>query len=389
MAKMAYIQTNFTAGEITPRMKGRTDVERYRNGAEIVENGIPVVHGGIDRRPGLRYLATAKYAGARKVRLIRYVFNAQQAYMLEFGHLYVRVYASNGAVVLDESLAPLEIVSPYTEDQLFGLTTKQGGDTMFVFHADVPTQRLRRLTATLWTFAAVPWIAEPFAELGVMPAKKLTLSAATVGTGRTGTAGVITVPNAPTIGTATALNAGARVAFTAPADNGGAPIDSYTATSNPGGITGTGTTSPIVMAGLTNGVAYTFTVTAHNTAGNSAASSASSAITPSAGDPSGALTATATPLDQSQSVVNGYQFGLLGPTASATTGTAPFTYAWAKLSGDVGLDVETNNAAQVTLSSDNYNATNYASLRCTITDALGDIGTVDVNIAVRHNRFGG
>src|SRR5690606_6319385 len=126
-----------------------------------------------------------KHAGDRKARLIRYVFNAEQAYILEFGHLYVRVFASNGAVVLNESLTPLEIESPYTEDQLFELTTRQGADTMFVFHPNVPTYRLRRLTATLWSFTPVPWVAEPFAELGHNPGKRLTLSAATVGTGRT------------------------------------------------------------------------------------------------------------------------------------------------------------------------------------------------------------
>ncbi|MBK8675674.1 MAG: fibronectin type III domain-containing protein [Cellvibrionales bacterium] len=88
------------------------------------------------------------------------------------------------------------------------------------------------------------------------------------------------VPGAPTIGTATAGDTQADVAFSVPASNGGATITGYTVTSNPGGFTGTGAGSPITVTGLTNGISYTFTVTATNSAGTGAASGASNSITP-------------------------------------------------------------------------------------------------------------
>jgi hypothetical protein len=72
------------------------------------------------------------------------------------------------------------------------------------------------------------------------------------------------------------------VSFTSPLSDGGSPISSYTVTSNPDGITATGTASPITIAGLTNGVSYTFTVVATNAVGDSQASPASNAVTPSA-----------------------------------------------------------------------------------------------------------
>jgi hypothetical protein len=88
------------------------------------------------------------------------------------------------------------------------------------------------------------------------------------------------VPDAPTIGTATAGEASASVTFTAAA-TGGTPT-SYTATSNPGSITGTASSSPITISGLTPSTSYTFTVTATNSTGTSSASSASNSVTPTA-----------------------------------------------------------------------------------------------------------
>lgn len=87
------------------------------------------------------------------------------------------------------------------------------------------------------------------------------------------------VPSAPTSVVATAGDATASVAFSPGAANG-SPITNYTVTASPGGLTASGTTSPIVVPGLTNGTAYTFTVVATSAFGNSVASSASASVTP-------------------------------------------------------------------------------------------------------------
>ncbi len=90
-----------------------------------------------------------------------------------------------------------------------------------------------------------------------------------------------TVPQAPTIGTATDLGTGSSVSvsFTAGA-TGGKAVSTYTATSSPSSITGTAASSPITVTGLSSGTAYTFTVTATNANGTSTASAASNSVTP-------------------------------------------------------------------------------------------------------------
>jgi hypothetical protein len=91
---------------------------------------------------------------------------------------------------------------------------------------------------------------------------------------------VITTPGAPTAVTAIAGDSKATVTFSAPVSNGGAPISGYTVTANPGGLTASGSSSPITVNGLSNDVSYTFTVAATNSAGTGAASQSSNTVTP-------------------------------------------------------------------------------------------------------------
>lgn len=163
------IKTNFTAGEISPRLMGRVDIARYANGAKSLENAVCVVQGGVMRRPGTRFAAAAKY-GDRKARLIPYVFNRSQAYILEFGDGYLRIYQDGAQLVNDDS-TPYEIASPYTADMLSAVNYVQGADTMFLVNQSVKPHRLQRRGQLEWVLEPCPFIVEPFDEIRDTPEK--------------------------------------------------------------------------------------------------------------------------------------------------------------------------------------------------------------------------
>ena len=93
----------------------------------------------------------------------------------------------------------------------------------------------------------------------------------------------ISVPSMPLTVSAVAGSSQATISFTAPFTSGSAAITGYTVTSLPaGGVdTNAGTTGlSHIITGLTNGTAYTFTVTAANSVGSSIPSAASPSVTP-------------------------------------------------------------------------------------------------------------
>lgn len=187
MTRVNLVQTNLTAGEVSPRMLGRVDVERYKNGVQECYNFLPLIHGGARSSPALMFRAAAKYSD-KKCRLIRFEFSKTEANMLEFGEEYIRFFDLTGAPVLDSG-SPYEITTVYQESELFEIEYVGGADTIFLFHENHPIQRLRRFAADRWVIDEAPLSPAPFDEQGHSPNATLTLSASTVGTGRTFTAG--------------------------------------------------------------------------------------------------------------------------------------------------------------------------------------------------------
>lgn len=132
MPRAAQIQTNFTAGELSPRMLGRVDITKYVNGVEEMLNMFPVPQGGATRRPGTRHVAEVKNS-ANAARLVPFEFSTEQAYALEFGDAYFRVYKDRGAVFANDVTAT--ITNGTFDTDLSGWTassvSQSGGTALF------------------------------------------------------------------------------------------------------------------------------------------------------------------------------------------------------------------------------------------------------------------
>ena len=114
MARVAAQLTNFTAGELSPRLDGRNDLSKYPAGCKTLENMIIFPHGSAARRSGTQFVAEVKDS-TKETRLIPFEFSTTQTYILEFGNQYIRFFKDNGQIL--SSGSAYEISSPYLEIQ--------------------------------------------------------------------------------------------------------------------------------------------------------------------------------------------------------------------------------------------------------------------------------
>jgi hypothetical protein len=162
--KVSKAFANFTAGEITPKLFGRTDISKYDNGAETVENFLVQPHGGLSRRPGTRFVSEVKNS-SNAVRLIPFEFNVEQAYVLEFGPTYFRIYRDGGQV--ESGGSAVEVTTVYTASDLAGLKFAQAADVMYVVSPNHPIYKITRTSHTAWTFTEVTTQRGPFLDQNI------------------------------------------------------------------------------------------------------------------------------------------------------------------------------------------------------------------------------
>jgi len=98
MGKQLLSIPSFTAGELSSSMEGRTDFQKYFNGATTIENFVVMPHGPVMRRPGTYFVSEIK-TSANKTRLIPFTFSTEQTYILEFGNQYIRFFKDDGQIV--------------------------------------------------------------------------------------------------------------------------------------------------------------------------------------------------------------------------------------------------------------------------------------------------
>ena len=161
MPQFTDAKNNFTSGELDPRLNARDDVAQYANGLEKCENFQIMPFGGVKKRHGTAYVAEVK-TSSKKVRVVRFEFNVEQAYIIEFGDLYLRFYKDNGQIL--DGAVPYEIVTPYLEADLPTLKFTQSADVLYVAHPNYKPRKISRTGHTSWTITEINFQNGPFLD---------------------------------------------------------------------------------------------------------------------------------------------------------------------------------------------------------------------------------
>lgn len=123
MGRANYLQNNFTAGEVSPRIDARADLTRYKNGVKILQNMVIFPQGGATSRTGTVHVTEVKDS-SKQVDLLDFQFSTEQAYIIETGDLYMRFFRNNGQV-----LETAKTITGITQDNPAVVTSASHGFT--------------------------------------------------------------------------------------------------------------------------------------------------------------------------------------------------------------------------------------------------------------------
>ena len=122
--KQYIMKNNFSAGELAPTLYTRTDIQQYANGAKKLTNVIPLVEGGVRKRPGTFFTDTM----ANAVRLIPFVVSSDKSYMLILKPYVMDIYDPRSKNVV------ATVSTPYTANQpAHGRSIGQSARTLVIF----------------------------------------------------------------------------------------------------------------------------------------------------------------------------------------------------------------------------------------------------------------
>ena len=91
-------QISFAGGVISPATFSRVDLAKFGAAAKTLDNFFVRAEGGTSNRAGFTFMKEVKDS-TKVTRIIGFEFNEEQAYVLEFGNLYIRFYSQGGAVL--------------------------------------------------------------------------------------------------------------------------------------------------------------------------------------------------------------------------------------------------------------------------------------------------
>ena len=139
MTRVNILQTDFTSGELDPRLLGRTDLRTYENGAARLENVVVETTGGAKRRPGMAYITTAPGRG----RLVTFEPGS--------GGMYLLVFTDQQLDIYEDSNLMSTLVTPWSEAEIKQIAWAELGESIIVTHPDHIPQQITKVTSLIWT----------------------------------------------------------------------------------------------------------------------------------------------------------------------------------------------------------------------------------------------
>src|SRR3954468_3943630 len=178
MPKITRAQTAFTAGELSPTLRGRKDTAIYYLGCETARNVLVKPQGSATYRPGLRHVAPIHaLAGHPGVRLIDHVFSDDQKYVVALYHLGAKVYRDSDFALV------ATLVLPYRDVDLQQVDFVQLADTLLLAHPLYPLRQVVRGPAEAWSTAEYAFTSPPQHHHWPDPGTLMHLTAGTFGAG--------------------------------------------------------------------------------------------------------------------------------------------------------------------------------------------------------------
>ena len=162
MGTIPIVKNVFNAGELSPKVYTRTDIDKHKSGCKTLLNFVPLPQGGVQRRPGFEYIASAKTNNVA-TRLIPFQFSQTQAYILEHQNGTMRVYKDGGQVL--DGNNTYELATPFAANDLPYLQYTQSYDTIFITHQNYFPQQITRTAHNNWSVGNVSFNNAP-AEWG-------------------------------------------------------------------------------------------------------------------------------------------------------------------------------------------------------------------------------
>ncbi|MBQ9971342.1 MAG: hypothetical protein IJP25_04385 [Elusimicrobiaceae bacterium] len=152
-----HLQPSFSGGEVAPALHARSDSPSYGSWLKTARNFYVHPQGGASNRPGTLFMGSGK----GKCRLIPFVLSEEEAYVLEMGEKYLRVFTAAGQL-LNEDGSVYELSVPYGTHEVSAVRYAQYEQTLFLTHPNHPPKKLVRVSAGQFELVDLPIRYGPF-----------------------------------------------------------------------------------------------------------------------------------------------------------------------------------------------------------------------------------